>query len=71
MKKTKIFLTIAIVSIGGFLLYRSYKSNKSFLGADGAINYAAREKAIKSGKYWEDKDGNLWDVRDYPKPKNI
>ncbi len=70
-KNTKILLTIGILSVGGYLLYRSFRSNKSSLvGADG-INYAARAKAIKSGRYWEDRDGNLWDVRDYPKPKNI
>jgi len=68
MNKTKIILAVAIVGVGGFLLYRNWKTNKNTIGVDGGINYEARAKAIKSGRYWEDKDGNLFDSRIYPKP---
>lgn len=59
MNKTQIILTVAVISVGGYLLYRSFKK-KAFVGADGVINYAAREKALKSGKFREDEKGNIY-----------
>jgi len=67
-RNTKIVLAIAVLGVGGFLLYKNWKRTKTnMIGIDG-INYEARAKAIKSGRYWEDKDGNLFDSRIYPKP---
>ena len=67
-KKTKIALAVAVLGIGGFLFYKNWKSTKTnMIGVDGGINYEARARAIKSGRYWEDKDGNLFDSRVFPK----